>query len=349
MAALNGIDIKNLKKKWGLYLLDDLGARCAEIGSSEQLIEGILPVRSLSVVVGDSGLGKSPLLYQAGLCIASGTPFLGKAVRQGTVLYLDAENGLGDVDDIARKMVRFLDLKETPEGFIGWNLNDCPASWEVNGGAERMIREVHPDVVIIDPGTAFWPELQENNKDAAELYKKLRALMRDSECAIVLVHHIRKSSVDQLSTSIADDPNLRGWFEKARGPRSIINGCDVRLAVDLPGAKSPDDAALVIGGFGRVRGPIPLLHVERVLDEGGDPLGYQRMVGLKLLPMEQREPFEKLANQFRFKDARMAYGKGPQATTDWLGKCQAAGILEKGIGGWYVKVKEPPEMLEKAA
>src|SRR5712691_566075 len=104
MAELAELNLTALKKKWGIYLLDDLGKRCAEIGSSEYLIEGLLPVRSLSVVVGASGLGKSPLLYQAGLCIASATPFLGRPVRQGTVLYMDAENGLGDVDEIARRI-----------------------------------------------------------------------------------------------------------------------------------------------------------------------------------------------------------------------------------------------------
>src|SRR5262245_55632050 len=59
------------------------------------LIDGLLRTRSVNLLVGDSGLGKTPLGIQLGVCVAAGLPFLGLEVRQpGSVLYCDAESDL---------------------------------------------------------------------------------------------------------------------------------------------------------------------------------------------------------------------------------------------------------------
>ena len=333
-----------LKAKWAIYELGDLRQRCEEIDSGQSLINDLIPVRSLTIVVGDSGLGKSPLLYQAGLCVASGQPFLGLETRKGRVLYMDGENGLGDVDETARRISRHLGLGWPVPDFYCWNLNDCAANWQTAGhGPRELLRDLKPDLVIIDPVAALWPDVQGQNTDAAKTLKELRAIMSETGCAIILVHHTKKSGEQPLA-SIADGPDLRRWFENARGPRAIINGTDVRLAVDLPGVASHNDADLVIGGFGRVRGPIPLVNVARVMDADGEPLGYSRLTGLALLPKDQQAPFDRLPPHFRFTEAKKIYGKGSQATKDWLSKCRTAGILIKE-GSGYRKLQQTPELL----
>ena len=44
---------------------------------------------SVNLLVGDSGIGKSPLAYQLGLAAAVGLPFLGMATRASKVLLVD--------------------------------------------------------------------------------------------------------------------------------------------------------------------------------------------------------------------------------------------------------------------
>src|SRR5262249_10243066 len=46
------------------------------LNSLEELVQGILPVRSVNIIGGDSGLGKSPLMCQLAVCVAAGIPFL---------------------------------------------------------------------------------------------------------------------------------------------------------------------------------------------------------------------------------------------------------------------------------
>src|SRR5579859_235175 len=76
-----------LKKRYGIYQGDDLGPVVSTLPSSTQhLVQGLIPPRSVNILVGDSGIGKSPLVYQLGLAVASGTPFLDLPVTPAKVL-----------------------------------------------------------------------------------------------------------------------------------------------------------------------------------------------------------------------------------------------------------------------
>src|SRR5690349_18043940 len=57
------------------------------------LVEGLIADPSVNLLVGDSNLGKTPLAITLGVCVAAGVPFCGWQVKQGRVLYCDAESG----------------------------------------------------------------------------------------------------------------------------------------------------------------------------------------------------------------------------------------------------------------
>src|SRR3989442_1423720 len=82
---------------------EQLSQRAAELKNAEYLIEGIIPKQGISIAVGDSGLGKSPFLYQGAISVASGATFLGRSVQQGPVLYMDCENGLAQVEELVQR------------------------------------------------------------------------------------------------------------------------------------------------------------------------------------------------------------------------------------------------------
>jgi hypothetical protein len=297
-------------------------------------------------MVGDSGLGKSPLLYQAAICVSAGISFLGCRVTQGRVLYLDFENGLGDVDDMVNRLSLHLGLTGVPENLLLWNYNDASPRWEPAQLAS-MIREAKPAWVIIDSLGAFAPDIEEKSSNVTRIYLEFRKSVREWGTSITGVHHLRKpsSKPGEAPPPLEDDPH--GWFLQARGSRALINGCDVRIGVDHSrGAKQfegldgrPCEVALVIGGFGRVRGKIATTFVARVLDEDDEPLGYDKKAGVRLLfNLEQEAAYRDLPASFRFKDGQRLYGKGPQATTDFLKKCISVGIMRKD-GRAYRKVE----------
>lgn len=318
--------------------LDELEARCRELGAGQQLIETLLPAKSLALLVGDSGLGKSPLVYQMAICVATGTAFLGRPVQKGRVLILDYENGLAQTLDLAHSLQQHLGLSDLPEGALKfWSYNDCATGEETRDAIHDLIVTFRPSLVIVDSLTGYYPEIEERNANATQGIQSLRQAMRATDCTIVAVHHLRKPS----NMPNAKPPRLEHgpheWFLQARGARALINACDVRLGLEAAKSTQPD-AAVILGGFARVTGVLPLLTLSRCYDDRGEPLGYAALAGDQLLPSEQRETYHQLPDCFPFKTAKQVYCKGDQATMDFLHKCIALRILyQEKRGGVYRK------------
>ena len=238
-----------MNNKWNIYQYDELQKRSAEIGSGEYLIDRL--VRSLVLFIGDSGLGKSPFLYMASLCVTAGIPFLGNDVKRGRVLYLDFENGLEQVGQMIGQLMKYLKLPKAPKGLQLWNYNDCSEGWSKDD-LESMIKDSKSDLVIIDSLTALYPDIETKNDTAKALYQNFRRLMRTYDVSILGVHHLKKPSENpKASKPSLEGDDWRNWFLQARGARALINDCDIRLGVDLPRKKFKKEAALAARGESR--------------------------------------------------------------------------------------------------
>jgi archaellum biogenesis ATPase FlaH len=333
---------KPLRSKWKLLTFPDLQLLCREQDAHGQWAEGFLPKRALCLLAGESGLGKTPLAFQLAVSVAAGVPFLGYPTQQTLVVYLDFENGLGQLETMMQQMVLNLGLPGVPENLIIWSMNSPPCNWGT-GGCDiwEMISEVKPGLVIVDSLGSCLPEIEKSNTAANQYLQRFREIMskcKDAGTAIVLLHHLRKPSMTDIVGSLEDE-TPRKWFQHVRGASALVNGTDIRIGVDEPGKntrKKRDgqaDFALVLRGFSRLRGEIPTMYLGRNQDDDGDPLGYRCLVGVDLLfNSEHEEAFNNLPSKFRFKDAQLTLGKGASATKDLLSKCISAGILRK-LGG----------------
>jgi RecA-family ATPase len=327
--SLEPAESNPLRKKYFVYSPRELKARCKEVGSQNHLIEELLPERSLGLLVGDSGLGKSPFVYQMGLCVAAGIPFLGRAVRQGRVLCLDFENGIGEVNGIITHISQFLGLDEPPSDLQLWNFNDCSETFgQRSETALDIIKAIGPKLVIVDSLTGLYPDIEDKNSLATQHYQELRKAMRDCDTSIFALHHVKKPS-DSPPPAL-EDCGVREWLLQARGARALINASDARFGVDMSRRCRDEEIALVVKGFGRVRGEFGPIYLKRVRDEDGEPLAYDVVTGVQLLfNDEQATVFARLPQEFRFKVARQIYGKGDQATTDFLRKCEGLRLVRK--------------------
>src|SRR5208283_2931647 len=114
-ATLQAAPQTNSRPVWKVRNHQQLKQRVRELGSSDFLVKNLLPKSSIGLLVGDSGLGKSPLLYQLSISIAAGIPFLNHHVQQGSVLYCDFENGLANTCGIVERQAAYLQLGRVPE------------------------------------------------------------------------------------------------------------------------------------------------------------------------------------------------------------------------------------------
>ena len=318
-----------LAEQYGVRTFSQLTNRVDAFSATRYLIPDFVPSDGIGLFVGDSGLGKSPLLYQAAVCVAAGVPFLERPVQQGRVLFMDAENGQVEVRKIIDAHCGFLNV-DFGDSLRFWNFNDTP-----NGDYASVIKATRPDWVIIDPLKAMYPGIETDNTKALAALKNLRELRRDVGCAVTGVHHIRKPSEGQFLD--LETGSLREWLLQARGPRELITGTDVRFGIDY--SSSGGENVLVLRGFERVIGETPAIRVARMMDEDANPIGYQLCQGFELLNPEHRAVLDALPESFRFKDAQHNLNKASEATQAMLKNFIRAGVVRhEGKGKPYVKI-----------
>jgi len=301
---------------------------CAEATQAQFLVERLLPAKSIAVVAGESGIGKSPFIYQLGLCVAAGAPFLGMPARQSRVLYYDLENSLDDSKAMRDALVRFLGLGETPQDFL---LVPDPLN-----NLERLIAEVRPQLIVIDSLRSLRPDVTEKNSVAGQWLKELRRLGRRYDCAFLIVHHVRKPNENTPLPDL-ESCSVVAWLLEMEGPRAFVNQTDVRIAV-AEGDSNP--AALKVKWSRRVHGDSPLVLVERVRDEEGEPAGYRHLTGAGLLSPERRRALDRLPPEFLFKEAKVALDRSDDPTSKFLAECRQLGLVEKVARGRYRKLPQ---------
>lgn len=318
---------------------------CAEETKTEFLIEDFLPAKSITVMAGDSTIGKSALICQMALCVATNIPFLGLETHQGRVLYFDLENSFLDGKTMRDALAGFLDLREVPQG----QFLLVPES----GGfsqLEEQIKKLRPRLVVIDSLRAFAPEATEKNTTAGEWLKEIRKLARKYSCAFVIVHHLRKPNENSSNTNLDEETLVKNSLLEMEGPRAFVNQTDVRIAV-AEGNGNP--AALRLKWSRRVRGESPLVLLERVFEDG-EPVGYRPLTGIDFLNPEQRRALDYLPNdgEWGFKEARQALGNAnavdtpaipapANRTNEFLVKYRQHQVIEKLAKNRYRKVQKP--------
>ena len=329
-----------LKKEFGMFS----GSECSQIArllpASEHLVQGLIPPCSVNILVGDSGVGKSPMAYQLGLSIAAGTPFLGMHTRPGKVAVIDYENNLADVDSLLKQQIKHLGLTAVPDHFLLWPLTRDPLQDHV----EEVIHTFAPDLVVIDSLRTFSPEMESNSRRAVDKIKHLRVTASAHGTAFLLIHHLRKHHLSKHG--VADTRELEqgralDWLRRAAGVRALINQTDVRLAVARRGVdrEGGDGGDLVLSGHFRVRGEVGPFLIRRIRDAEGEPTGYERFDAIASLiaNAEQEAAFERLPDAFAFKDAQRALNRAAEATNSFVHKLIRLGLAEKTGHGQYRK------------
>ncbi len=332
-----GLDTVTLAAATGhkLLLPDEVDRICAqEHRKGEGLVAGLIARRSVSILVGDSGLGKSPLAYQLGICVAAGLPFLGMETKSGNVVYVDYENELEESQAVRARLVGFLGLEKAPDNFLLWTPEHADSP-DIAGICSGQLK---PALVILDSLRAHDPDF-EQTRNAPDGMKRLRSAAYKNGVAILAIHHIRKPGENGVPPLDNDDTRLMEWLNQASGHRSLVNQSDTRIAADV--AKRAGDAAMILRWHRRLRSEGGPLYLERVSDGEGEPIGYRRAVGVTLLGnTHQAEAYGRLPKEFTFKIAKQTYDRTDDPTQKWLVRCEAFGLVKKITRGLYRRLPQ---------
>ena len=88
------------------------------------------------------------------------------------------------------------------------------------------------------------------------------------------------------------------WFQEVSGQLALVNHVDGRFGIDS-GREGVD---LILGGYRRGTASIPALHLGRVCNQTGEPLGYELLKGVDQLSEQWKGVFAGLPDRFRHKD-----------------------------------------------
>jgi len=184
------------------------------------VVDGLLP-RGLQVFAGPPKIGKSWLLMQLALAVASGKALWGMETEQGTVLSLCLE------DNYARLQQRVSELTDEPPD----SLHLATISQSLSDGLceqlEDFLRE-HDDtnLVIIDTLQKVRGNSSDGNFYASDYQdiSKLKRIADEYEIALVLVHHLRKREAEDPHDMISGTTGLIGAADGSYVLRRVHRG-----------------------------------------------------------------------------------------------------------------------------
>lgn len=198
------------------------------------LVTDILP-EGTNMVTAASKVGKSWMVLDAGLCIASGAPFMGHATNQCGVLYLALEDSLTRLQD---RMNKVLSGRPAPHQFY-FTTDAPPLDDGLLDVLDDHMRQ-HPDtrLVIIDTLQKVRGQALPREQAYAQDYREMgtiKAHMDKKRVTVLFVHHNRKMKDD-------DDP-----FNMISGTNGIMGAADT-IWVLTKDKRIDDTATLHITG-----------------------------------------------------------------------------------------------------
>jgi hypothetical protein len=330
-----------LKKDHGMAQGYELATVGRQHPHSGQLVDSLIAAASVNILVGDSGIGKSPMAYQLGLSIAAGKPFRGLPVKQGKVIVADYENNLASVEWLVRQQCRHLGIANAPGDFLFWPLSQDLGQEQAQ--VEDIVHSLAPALVIIDSLRAYCPKMETDSACAVEQIRKLRKIAAEKGTAVLLVHHVHKKQLRGESACL-EQRHALDWLRRAAGARALINQTDSRMALARRASakiRGEGWADLVLGGHYRMLGDVGPFLIRRVWDDNGDPLGYERFLpeASMLASVEQEAVFAKLGDSFTFGEARDLLGRGPDFANLFIHKAVSLGLAERVARGKYRKLR----------
>jgi KaiC/GvpD/RAD55 family RecA-like ATPase len=251
-----------------------------KISKPNWLVKGVLECHTLAAVIGESGSGKSFIVVDIACCIATGTPWHGRDIQQGTVVYLVGEGKSG--------LKRRISAWEHHQGIKPERLLLSSKAIDLGDRGRELpkvqaaLRELPepPVLIVIDTLARHSTGAEASNEEMSAFISNLDALKDEFKTTVVVVHHVGK------------DPT-----KGARGPSAFRAALDHELltvkpdtgVINLTCEKSKDAEPFVPMGF--------KLQAADVFDEQGRPLADDDGSAIKSCILQECEPTQPTKEQ----------------------------------------------------
>jgi len=208
-------------------------AQLRQMPPLEPLIEDMVEIDALTWIIGKPGSGKSFVALDMAMAVATGRPWHGHAVRQGSVIYLAAEGARGISPRVDAIMIYYGLTDADTTGFYCLPLPveaRDPAAWEE---LAALSREIQPALIVLDTQARVTVGLKENdNTEMGIFVAACEYLRRAAGSAVFLVHHMNAAGESRGASALLGAAQTELSISKA--------GDDERAAVTVKTTKQKD-------------------------------------------------------------------------------------------------------------
>ena len=247
----------------------------------EWMVNGLVPMSTVTLFSGDGGTGKSLLALQMAVAATAGTGWLGQAVRRGRVIFLSAEDDDAELhrrlDTILRREARsYADAAGlTLRSLAGEDallavetqvrLLETALFEELDARAE----EDAPAMIVIDTLADVYPANENDRAKVRQFIGILRGLALRHACSVILLGH---PSLTGLGSGTGTSGST-AWNNSVRSrlylSRIVQDGYE----------PDPDKRMLATkkANYGRVGGKIAMTWHDGVFVADASPTGLDRL------------------------------------------------------------------------
>ena len=208
------------------------------------LIEDLWLAQGVGILGGNPKVGKTFLAAQIALAVAGNSQVLGKpACLSGPVLFYGAEDSLPALrtrfDGLAG--IAHLALAELPIYLL-----DIPVL-RIDRDQDllrlRAAIEAHrPRLLVLDPFIRIAAVDENSSADVSAVLASLRAIQRDYQTAVLLVHHARKSPSSHPQLALRGSGDFAAWSDS--GLYLTRSSQRLQLWIEHRSAPAPDPMSL---------------------------------------------------------------------------------------------------------
>ena len=214
------------------------------------LIDEIWPIEGVGLLAASPKLGKTWLASEMGVAVASGRSFLScfDVPEAGPVLMFSAED---HATDMKRRIAGICRARDIDVATLNLSLIDS-STLTLNRSSEfarlkATVQDVRPKLLVLDPFVRLHTGSENDASSVSRVLGRLRALQRDLQIAILVVHHVRKrDSGTTAGSAIRGSGDFHAW-----GDTSIFlkrRGQNVEMRVEHRAALSREPYAIRLTG-----------------------------------------------------------------------------------------------------
>lgn len=194
---------------------------------AEWLVDGLVPAETLGGLLGQYKAGKSLSGLQLCFSVATGVMFVGRDVtKRGPAVFIEYEGSRARLQERMKGMAAKYGVLD---GAAPLSVIHRPAYKLDTDAGQAWLRRVCEGKVLCVIGPVSKAASIENENDQhawSRLAERLQAIVDETGCSVVLVHHTRKPSQQFGPPKKVDD-----YFNTARGSNAYMGAVDFALGV----------------------------------------------------------------------------------------------------------------------